>query len=120
MHNAAKLFRELKQGGYTGGSSQLRALVSVWSSEERERTFVRFETGPGEQAQMDWGSWGASKIGQSHAPDLYRPRHVSAGTLKLRFHSSWNVFLARQVPKGFPLERRREGGGAEWRPRPAA
>ena len=26
----------------------------------------------------------------------------------------WNVFLVRQVPKGFPLESRREGGGG-WR-----
>ena len=58
VHNATKLFREVKQRGYQGGSSQLRALVGAWRSEERERAFVRFETGPGEQAQMDWGTLG--------------------------------------------------------------
>ena len=29
MHNATKLFREVKQRGYQGGSSQLRALVGA-------------------------------------------------------------------------------------------
>jgi transposase len=58
VHNTTKPFPEVKQRGYQGGSSQLRALVGAWRSEERERAFARYETGPGEQAQMDWGTLG--------------------------------------------------------------
>jgi transposase len=58
VHNAAKLFYEIRRQGYSGGASQLRALVAGWRSQERERAFVRFETGHGEQAQMDWGTLG--------------------------------------------------------------
>jgi transposase len=58
VHNATKLFREIQQRGYGGGGSQVRELVSIWRGEHRERAFVRFETGPCEQAQMDWGTLG--------------------------------------------------------------
>ena len=33
-------------------------VVRPWRSEGQERAFVRFETAPGEQAQMDWGHFG--------------------------------------------------------------
>ena len=58
VHNAAKLFREIRQRGYSGGSSQVRELVSAWRQESQERAFVRFETAPGEQSQLDWGHFG--------------------------------------------------------------
>jgi transposase len=58
VQNASKLFREIQQRGYPGGRSQLREVVSPWRTEGRERAFVRFETKPGEQAQMDWGTLG--------------------------------------------------------------
>lgn len=58
VHNGAKLLVEIRQRGYQGGASRLRWLVAGWRTEERERAFVRFETGPGEQAQMDWGTLG--------------------------------------------------------------
>jgi transposase len=32
--------------------------LAPWRSEGQERAFVRFETAPGEQAQMDWGHFG--------------------------------------------------------------
>jgi hypothetical protein len=38
--------------------TQVKKVVRPWRTEERERAFVRFETGPGEQAQMDWGHFG--------------------------------------------------------------
>lgn len=65
VKNAARLYLEIRQRGYTGGRTQVRALVSPWRSEGRERAFVRFETAPGEQAQMDWGhfgNWGGKRL----------------------------------------------------------
>src|ERR1022692_862350 len=58
VHNARKLLDELRVRGYDGGYSQLKLAVTPWREEGRERAFVRFETGPGEQSQMDWGHFG--------------------------------------------------------------
>ncbi|HEY6377276.1 MAG TPA: IS21 family transposase [Edaphobacter sp.] len=58
VHNAARLFSEVQKRGYAGGITQVRAVVGPWRSEGQERAFVRFETAPGEQAQMDWGHFG--------------------------------------------------------------
>ncbi len=58
MHNAYQLYREILKRGYEGGVTQVGRLVHEWRSEEQERAFVRFETGPGEQSQMDWGHFG--------------------------------------------------------------
>src|ERR1700736_214470 len=58
VHNAARLFSEIHKRGYAGGITQVRAVVGPWRSEGQERAFVRFETAPGEQAQMDWGHFG--------------------------------------------------------------
>jgi transposase len=38
--------------------SQLKLVVLPWREEGRECAFVRFETGPGEESQMDWGHFG--------------------------------------------------------------
>lgn len=58
VHNGHKLFVEISKRGYPGGYSQLRRLLSGWRAEERERAFVRFETHPGEQSQLDWAHFG--------------------------------------------------------------
>ena len=58
VHNARKLLDETRARGYPGGYSQLKLAVAPWREEGRERAFVRFETGPGEQSQMDWGHFG--------------------------------------------------------------
>jgi len=58
VHNASKLWEEVRGRGYAGGYSQLKLVVAPWREEHRERAFVRFETEPGEQSQMDWGHFG--------------------------------------------------------------
>ena len=58
VQNAARLFVELRKRGYEGCETQVKKAVRPWRSEGRERAFVRFETAPGEQAQMDWGHFG--------------------------------------------------------------
>jgi transposase len=65
VHNAHKLWEEARARGYAGGYSQLKLVVAPWREEGRERAFVRFETGPGEQSQMDWGhfgNWGGRRL----------------------------------------------------------
>jgi transposase len=56
--NASRLFRELQKRGYSGGYTQVKTTVREWRREGQERAFVRFETAPGEQSQLDWGHFG--------------------------------------------------------------
>jgi transposase len=56
--NASVLYRELKAQGYEGSYPSLVRYLRPWREESRdaEASTVRFETGPGEQSQVDWGS----------------------------------------------------------------
>jgi transposase len=56
--NASKLYDEIKAQGYTGSRSQLRAFVQPFRTVCQTQATVRFETEPGEQAQVDWGHFG--------------------------------------------------------------
>lgn len=58
VHNATKLCGEIRKRGYPGGLSQVGVLITQWRREEQERACVRFETEPGAQGQIDWGSFG--------------------------------------------------------------
>jgi transposase len=51
---ASVLLRELRERGYTGGYTMLKALVAVLKPKEAAAPIIRFETGPGEQMQVDW------------------------------------------------------------------
>jgi transposase len=55
--NAVVLHRELQGLGFTGGVQQVRRAIRPWRVEARwaARATVRYETGPGEQAQVDFG-----------------------------------------------------------------
>jgi len=56
--NAAVLYRELQGQGYLGSYPTVVRYLRPWREESLrdERSTVRFETAPGEQAQVDWGS----------------------------------------------------------------
>lgn len=56
--NASKLYVEIQGQGYTGSRSQLRAFVQPFRIVRQTQATVRFETEPGEQAQVDWGHFG--------------------------------------------------------------
>lgn len=58
VHNASKLFSEIQKRGYAGGYTRVKELLQPWREETQQRAYVRFETGPGEQSQMDWGHFG--------------------------------------------------------------
>ena len=51
---ASVLLRELRERGYTGGYTMLKVLVASLKPKEAAGPIVRFETGPGEQMQVDW------------------------------------------------------------------
>lgn len=56
--NTRKLLRELKARGYEGGLTQLILYVQPYRTAREEQAVVRFETEPGQQAQVDWTSLG--------------------------------------------------------------
>lgn len=55
--NAVVLHRELQGFGFTGGVQSVRRTIRPWRAEARWAAVatVRYETGPGEQAQVDFG-----------------------------------------------------------------
>ena len=56
--NCNKLFDEIRRQGYQGGKSTLKYFVQPYREARRQEATVRFETLPGEQAQVDWGHFG--------------------------------------------------------------
>ena len=56
LYNCVVLLRELRTLGYSGGYTILKDYVQPRRRRRQPRATVRFETGPGEQAQVDWGS----------------------------------------------------------------
>ena len=57
VYNARKLRREIQEQGYTGGVTQVILYVQPFRPPRLERATMRFETEPGQQAQVDWGSF---------------------------------------------------------------
>lgn len=55
---ATKLFQEIKELGYTGSYDTVKRYVREIRPPRSKEAFVRFETEPGEQAQVDWSSFG--------------------------------------------------------------
>jgi transposase len=51
---ASVLLSELRERGYTGGYTMLKVLAASLRPKETAAPIVRFETGPGEQMQVDW------------------------------------------------------------------
>lgn len=59
VYNARKLYQEIRSQGYPGKESQVRAWVHPRRPLRAEqKATLRFETAPGEQAQVDWGHFG--------------------------------------------------------------
>lgn len=58
VYNTRKLYREIQQQGYSGGLTQVILYVQPFRPPRQEQATVRFETEPGQQAQVDWGSCG--------------------------------------------------------------
>ena len=57
LENCMVLLRELRGRGYSGGYSILKEYVHPFRLPHLPQATRRFETEPGEQAQVDWGSF---------------------------------------------------------------
>ncbi len=55
---ATRIQREITEQGYPGSYTILRQYVQQLKGAKPKPAFVRFETEPGEQAQMDWSDFG--------------------------------------------------------------
>jgi transposase len=56
--NCNKLLEEIRKRGYQGGKSLLKTFVQPYREARQQQAVVRFETEPGEQAQVDWAHFG--------------------------------------------------------------
>ena len=56
LENCVVLLRELRELGYEGSYTILSEYVRPRRRRRQPEATMRFETGPGEQAQVDWGS----------------------------------------------------------------
>jgi transposase len=65
-YSASQILTLLRQEGYSGGSSILRAHVARVRPRTRQ-AFLRLQFAPGQAAQVDWGSAGFLQIGNTRA-----------------------------------------------------
>nr|WP_255449886.1 MULTISPECIES: IS21 family transposase [Myxococcaceae] len=67
--SSVRLLAEARARGYPGGVAQLRRYVARVRAPVRGRkAYLRVEMEPGEQAQVDWGSFGSLRVGRSVRP----------------------------------------------------
>jgi transposase len=62
--SGAVLLQRLRPQGYTGGRSILGEYLQQ-SRPHKKRAYIRFESPPGEQFQVDWGHFGSLVYGQT-------------------------------------------------------
>jgi transposase len=65
---ATRLLVELRERGYDRGLAQLRRYVSKVRHPRPRKAYLRVEVDPGDQAQVDWGSFGQLRTGATQRP----------------------------------------------------
>jgi transposase len=65
---AARLYDMTVARGYTGGPSHFRARVAQLRPRPPAEAYLRLTTLPGEESQVDWGSFGYVNIGKARRP----------------------------------------------------
>lgn len=63
--NATRVYEMIRARGYDGGVHVVRRYVRDVRPEPKKEAFFRLSTLPGEQAQVDWGSFGKIRVGNS-------------------------------------------------------
>jgi transposase len=136
-YNARRLFEELRARGYEGGYDLVKLFLRPLRA-ERDRLVeatLRFETAPGRQAQVDWGSTWA-QIGDrrvrvqlfvmvlGHSRRLYAEctaDQALASLIRCHEHAfEWFGGLTEEIlydnPKTVVLKRDWDGRVIEWHP----
>jgi transposase len=63
-YSAAQVFQRLREQGFDGGYSLVKAYVRTVRP-KRQPAFLKLAFAPGECAQADWGSFGSVRVGQT-------------------------------------------------------
>ncbi|MBV8151996.1 MAG: IS21 family transposase [Candidatus Eremiobacteraeota bacterium] len=66
--SCVRLLDELRPRGFPLGLAQLRRYVSRVRTPRPRKAYLRVEVEPGDQAQVDWGSFGHFRVGSSQRP----------------------------------------------------
>ena len=90
LENCVVLLRELRVRGYAGSYTTLSEYVRPRRRSRQPQATVRFETEPGEQAQVDWGSF-------SYVDEKGRKRRVWAFVMVLSWSRSIYVEFVRRA-----------------------
>jgi transposase-like protein len=108
---AVRLFLELQLRGFTGGIAQLRRYVAQVRAPRARKAYLRIETKPAEQAQVDWGSFGHWRVGSTQRP-------LSAFAMVMRWSRALYVdfSLARRGARSLSRIQRRRGSGHQIHP----
>src|SRR5512138_2982272 len=65
---ASRLILELRDRGFAGSIAVLRRYVAKVRLPRSRKVYLRIETDPGEQAQVDWGHFGHMRVGGAQRP----------------------------------------------------
>lgn len=90
LDNCVVLLREIRERGYTGGYSILKEYVHPFRRKQQPQATMRFETEPGQQAQVDWGSF-------SYVTPEGQKRSLWAFVMVLSWSRAMYVELVRQT-----------------------
>lgn len=63
--HASRVFEMVRARGYRGGVAQVRRYVRTVRPTPKAEAYLRLSTLPGEQAQVDWGSFGKITVGSA-------------------------------------------------------
>lgn len=64
----SRLLIELRERGYSHGGAVVRRFVAKVRGPREKKAYLRIEVEPGEQAQVDWGSFGWLRVGATQRP----------------------------------------------------
>jgi len=65
---ASRLYDMVKSRGYTGARDHFRSIVRSLRPLRSHEAYLRLETLPGDEAQVDWGSFGHLQVGRARRP----------------------------------------------------
>jgi hypothetical protein len=110
---AVVLFREIRQRGYRGGETRVKDFVRGLRPPPQPDPVVRFETGPGQQMQVDWASIKLQDVITKLEPELFLA--VTGLTVK-DFHLlvSLKVFNTEQMNQAVFAFRRYEDASLRY------